>query len=618
MSRASPSARSWASRSMSARGEEVTVIRPAPTAWPTRRTNRARKGPAPRGRRRLDAAGRGRGRSDRAMARGPGRLRIGRPSSGRRRAWRALLLRGVVEDGLRRSWSIPCRVRSTSVRTSRWTAVVVHRPTTTTTAASGAASPGRGRCALRGRANRSRRDRPDRQGRLPRRVGWLRRRTVDDLIGDDSGQGGPFLATAKAAEEVVPAPESVVGRHQVGRWRVAEGLGQFEDAIVARRDAMAEVLVGVEGEVGQQGAGLPVWVGWPGPGPPSTCRRRAGPVTGDNCPRDCGSPGGLGPGVDGPVAVGPGCCKTAASASGSKSAARTASGSSRSRVVSRPDRRPQPRRPAARRTVSASTRSTPGSPASTMARSTVAAGEQGRAPRRTRRWWCPEAASPRIPTGDGAGPGRARPAQGGHAVTHHVAVPRGDRTTVELALVDSLDQAQHLVRSLEADGEEQPAGLGQQTVGLGPGLDDHRAGGHPAGCRLPGRWRRGRRRSAGRTLPPSARSVVMANERSAPSAGEVPAGSTWLSRSGSPGASGARSDGAVEQGGGGERPSRHRRRKVGPHQLEVRGVQNGAGSQRAGGHDVAGARGRGRRGRRPGSRRAGRRSPAGHRGRPAG
>ena len=61
---------------------------------------------------------------------------------------------------------------------------------------------------------------------------------VDDLIGDDGGQGGPFLATAKTAEEVVPGVRVRRGRHQVSRWGVAESLGQFEDAIVARRDAV--------------------------------------------------------------------------------------------------------------------------------------------------------------------------------------------------------------------------------------------------------------------------------------------------------------------------------------------------------------------------------------------
>ena len=307
------------------------------------------------------------------MARGPRRPRcavIVRQA----RTWRALLFGASLRTGCRRSWSIPCRVRSTSVRTSRWTPVVVHRPTTTTIAAWGSVA--------RARALRSSRSSEPRLGatvQIGRDVRHDERmasaQDVDDLIGDDGGQGGPFLATAEAAEEVVPGALVRRGRRQVRRWRVAEGLGQFEDAIVARPDAVTEVLVGVEGEVGQQGAGLAGVVGGEGLGHRRRGPTPAGPVTATSRPSDGGS--AVGSGRGGRLGRRRAwLCNTAASASWSKSAARTASGSSRSRVVSRPGPSTTAKAAPARRTASASTRSTPGSPASTMARSTVARGEQ--------------------------------------------------------------------------------------------------------------------------------------------------------------------------------------------------------------------------------------------------
>ena len=158
--------------------------------------------------------------------------------------------------------------------------------------------PSRARSAPPGRSSRSRLDR--RVGRHVRddeRAGLGE--NIHQLLGHHAAEGSPLLAAAEAAEEVVPGGLEGRRRGQPRRGCVAEGFGQFEHAVVARGDAVPDVLVGVEGEVGQQGRPTvrPMvaspWATVDAPAP-------AGPVTAMSWP-SVGAIGGAGSrrGVDG-------------------------------------------------------------------------------------------------------------------------------------------------------------------------------------------------------------------------------------------------------------------------------------------------------------------------------
>ena len=399
--------------------------RPAPTARPTRRTNRAGSGLASR-MQSFDAAVVGEaGRS----APWPG-VRVGQ-DRGHRPAGQDLAssaVRGVVEDGLQAVVVDPVPGQVDERADESMDAGGGPPTDHDDDRGVGQRGPGEGvalfeveRTALGATVQIGRDVRHDER--------MAPAQDVDDLIGDDGGQGGPFLATAKAAEEVVPGALVRRGRRQVRRWSVAEGLGQFEDAVVARRDAVTEVLVGVEGEVGQQGAGLAGVVGGEGLGH----RRRADAGRaghGDESSERRRIGGGLGPG------------RTARPPSG------VALQHRRQCVMVEVGGQDGIGLESIARGVETGTvdHSQGGSgPTDRIRQYPVDARQSGfddgQVDRRAGEQ-CPQLLGghagggvqrqrrPGSPPGDGAWPGGPRPAQRGHAVTDHVAVPTGDRTTV--------------------------------------------------------------------------------------------------------------------------------------------------------------------------------------------
>ncbi len=70
-------------------------------------------------------------------------------------------------------------------------------------------------------------------------------------VHDRAAEDGPLLTPAQPAQEVIARRLADGGRgHRAGR-RVAEGLGQLEHPVLARGDAMADVLVGIQREVSE-------------------------------------------------------------------------------------------------------------------------------------------------------------------------------------------------------------------------------------------------------------------------------------------------------------------------------------------------------------------------------